>query len=62
MTNQEKSIRVKADTHTRVKVAAAKAGLTHDEIVKYALNLIAAYPPTQDYKWAQEQKEAANEH
>ena len=45
-----KHLRIKEDTHTRVKVAAAQAGMTHDELVKYALNLVKAYPPTMDYK------------
>jgi len=59
MTEKRKIIAVSPEAHRRFKVAAAKAGLTHDELVKYALNLVAAYPPTQDYKWAKEQKEGA---
>ena len=42
-------LRIRHDTHKRVKVAAARAGMTHDQIVQYMLELLASYPPTQDY-------------
>ena len=56
MKYNKKHIPVEPETHQRFKIASVKAGMNYDELIKYALNLIAAYPPTQDYKWAQEQK------
>ena len=50
MTDQEYAhLRIKHDTHKRVKVAAARRGMTHDEVVIYMLELLAKYPPTIDY-------------
>ena len=45
MKYNKKHIPVEPETHQRFKIASVKAGMNYDELIKYALNLIAAYPP-----------------
>ena len=44
--NEYAHLRIKKDTHQKMKIAAAQAGLTIDEYNRYVLNLCKAYPPT----------------
>jgi len=50
MNEKYKALRVKEPTHKKTKVAAANAGMTVDDYIKYILLLGMAYPPTIDYK------------